>query len=811
MNDTVYSNPSSLSFQLTTAARVLAALAAWDLKQEKANQYRCNSPLRPGSNSHGFVLVLEGDGEHGAYFDHVTGEGGSLYDLAAHLGVAVPATDSRPPIATTKRVYSGLADYAEAHGVSKEIFAAAGWTETARDGRPALAVPTDTGTRYRFLDGAKPTYKSPAGYSRCWYRLPHAAQLAKDTGQPLVIGNGEASTVVGQHYGVAACAVTGGEHKTLPPDLLDALKATYSGPVLVAFDCLDKGAAVAPLLAEQLKAAGFDAQAIDLGLGKGGDLADFCRLHGAQSVAALGQRPALSPSQSSPSRLDQLQHNPRTRLYHASELLTLPPQAWLLDRLVPQGAIGFIWGESGIGKSFLMIHLALTVAQNEAVVYIADEGWHGYGERIRAWMRHNKRDMGQLYFRQELLAVDEAAVSDLIAQIAPLQPKLVILDTVATVMPGADDNAARDIGLLSRHCRLIAQATGAAVIGVHHPTKDGKTYRGSGALKGNFDFVMAVEADDDQLRITCQKMRDDEPFPDQRVAFLPVDIGLPTKKGRVVVPGDLVVQTRDDPLTPLQRKIVEALHGDGEGLTSGELGSLLRCPESSLHSALKKLKGFGFLRQDRRGAPYILTEDGQRMLTQADLAVKSSEPGTVNRLFFPAATNAASPGPDSNTAVESRLSTSVNEPVVPDPDLAATPIETPVIIGSPLPTSNDSIATPIPSLESGAAPTPHSTPTLSLGEVGERSGVDSKTLALEESDRALLITLSSKYQQRDRRDYLDLSRLFSPFRLHRAQLEQLQAKGFLERERANSPRFRLSDAAWAALGRRIVRIDLSTF
>jgi hypothetical protein len=804
MNDTVYSNNPSISFQPNTAARVLSALAAYDLKQEKANQYRCNSPLRPGSNSHGFMLVLEGDGEHGAYFDHVTGEGGSLYDLAAHLNLALPPGEARPSEVSTKRAYSGLADYAEAHGVGYEIFAAAGWTEIARDGRPALAVPTDTGTRYRFLDGAKPAYKSPSGYTRCWYRLALAVQLAKDTGQPLIISNGEASTLVGQHYGVAACAVTGGEHKTLPPDLLDALKALYSGPVLVAFDCLDKGAAVAPLLSEQLKSTGFDAQAIDLGLGKGGDLADFCRLHGAQTVAALRQRPALSTSQA-PSRLDQLQHNPRTRLYHARELLTLPPQAWLLDRLVPQGAIGFIWGESGIGKSFLMIHLTLTVAQSEAVVYIADEGWHGYGERIRAWMRHNKHDMGQLYFRQELLAVDEAAVSDLIAQIAPLQPKLVILDTVATVMPGADDNAARDIGLLSRHCRLIAQATGAAVIGVHHPTKDGKTYRGSGALKGNFDFVMAVEADDDQLRITCQKMRDDEPFPDQRVAFLPVDIGLPNKKGRVVVPGDLVVQTRDDPLTPLQRKIVEALHGDGDGLTSGELGSLLRCPESSLHSALKKLKGFGFVRQDGRGAPYVLTEDGQQMLTQAD-AVKSCDPGTVNRLFFPAAADVASPGSDSNTAVESMLSTSVNEPVVPDPDLAATPIETPVMIGSPLPNSNDSMLTPKARLES---PTPHSTPNLSLGEVGERSGADRE--ALDEAERALLTTVSSKYQQRDRRDYLDLSRLFSPFRLHRTQLEQLQAKGFLERERANSPRFRLSEAAWAALGRRIVRIDLSTF
>ena len=72
--------------------------------------------------------------------------------------------------------------------------------------------------------------------------------------------------------------------------------------ILVAFDCLDKGAEAAPVLATQLQAAGFTARAIDLGLGKGGDVADFCRLHDIAAVTALAKLPDIQPSLAAPTR-----------------------------------------------------------------------------------------------------------------------------------------------------------------------------------------------------------------------------------------------------------------------------------------------------------------------------------------------------------------------------------------------------------------------------------------------------------------------------------------------------------------------------
>lgn len=71
-----------------TAGAILAFLQPYKLKRERPGQYRCNSPLRSGSNSMSFVLKIE-DSEHGTFIDHVSGESGSLYDLAEILGIPI--------------------------------------------------------------------------------------------------------------------------------------------------------------------------------------------------------------------------------------------------------------------------------------------------------------------------------------------------------------------------------------------------------------------------------------------------------------------------------------------------------------------------------------------------------------------------------------------------------------------------------------------------------------------------------------------------------------------------------------------------
>jgi hypothetical protein len=294
----------------STAARVLREMEKYGLKETGQGQYRSNSPFRQGSDSGAFALRIR-DGEHGGWHDHVSGESGSLYDLAQRLAIPLPEQE------TTKRAYVGLADYAAAHHVTADVFKAAGWKEVEKNGRPALSFPTRTGVRWRFLDDQEPRYLSPKGYQRCWYGLERALEIAADTGQSLVICNGEASTIVAQHYGIAACCITGGEQPRIPKELVDGLWDAYQGGfILVAFDSDTAGRQKAPQLAAQLTREGFAAREVDLGGGvEGYDLADFAGTYNGQGPAMLEKLPSPSMASAPAGDAPRKKKPPRSKDY----------------------------------------------------------------------------------------------------------------------------------------------------------------------------------------------------------------------------------------------------------------------------------------------------------------------------------------------------------------------------------------------------------------------------------------------------------------------------------------------------------------
>ncbi|MCA9340659.1 MAG: hypothetical protein KDA17_07110, partial [Candidatus Saccharibacteria bacterium] len=194
---------------MSTSQKVLEAMASYHLKKTGSNQYRSRSPFRPDSDSPSFALTIE-DNEHGTWFDHAAdsgaGRGGSLYELAQHLGIDTPKIQA----AVTKRKYDGIADYAAAHGITVEQMQRYGWKEVQYQGRQALEYPTNTGKRWRFLDGGEPRYKSGTGYKPCWYGLGERLRAKIQAGAPLVIANGEISVVTATEYGLAAACVTSG-------------------------------------------------------------------------------------------------------------------------------------------------------------------------------------------------------------------------------------------------------------------------------------------------------------------------------------------------------------------------------------------------------------------------------------------------------------------------------------------------------------------------------------------------------------------------------------------------------------------------
>ena len=75
---------------------------------------------------------------------------------------------------------------------------------------------------------------------------------------------------------------------------------------------------------------------------------------------------------------------------------------WLNHGLIPAKSVGMIYGESGAGKTFVVLHWGLNLASGfdlfgkpiepRTVVYIAAEGGYGLKSRIPAWMHHYQRE-----------------------------------------------------------------------------------------------------------------------------------------------------------------------------------------------------------------------------------------------------------------------------------------------------------------------------------------------------------------------------------------------------------------------------------
>lgn len=197
---------------------------------------------------------------------------------------------------SSKRTYTNLNDYATQQGVPEQAFIEANYQVLIHQGRLALQYPTDTGNRYRFLDGQEPRHRSPYDYKSCWYGLETAIEMATELNKPLVMVNGASGVIAAQYHGIAAFAVSDGESRAIPQNMLDELNRAWQGEIIIALDCDATGRQNAAKRARQLLDAGFIVRAVDLQLGDNGDIADFCKILGTGAFDQLLTLPEINPA-----------------------------------------------------------------------------------------------------------------------------------------------------------------------------------------------------------------------------------------------------------------------------------------------------------------------------------------------------------------------------------------------------------------------------------------------------------------------------------------------------------------------------------
>jgi hypothetical protein len=112
-----------------------------------------------------------------------------------------------------------------------------------------------------------------------------------------------------------------------------------------------------------------------------------------------------------------------------------------------------------------------------------------------------------------LSLLEDTAVATLTGYIETAGAEFVLIDALADVMLGGDENAVKDVQRVFHNLRAAAEQTGAAIVVIHHANKAGG-YRGSSAIKGAVDLMLRVESkpQSPNIDMASEKSRDTEPM-----------------------------------------------------------------------------------------------------------------------------------------------------------------------------------------------------------------------------------------------------------------------------------------------------------
>jgi hypothetical protein len=286
------------------------------------------------------------------------------------------------------------------------------------------------------------------------------------------------------------------------------------------------------------------------------------------------------------------------RLLTRSQLADLPTPQPLIEDTLDRRTVALLAGSWGTGKTFLALDWAACIGTGRIwqrrripatgrVLYVASEGAFGFGARVDAWEYGWRREVADDALTVLPVPVnlrDRGAVAELCELAAGCS--LVVIDTLARCLVGADENSAKDMGEAVDALYRLRDATGdGTVLAVHHTGKDGETTRGSSALEAGVDTVYKTKGDARLIDLSRTKRKDGET--DDRLQL----------SLKATAESCVVVSTRGTDMTGAADKLLSVFrtHFADTGASKADLRAVAGMAPATFHRALNDLVSAGFL------------------------------------------------------------------------------------------------------------------------------------------------------------------------------------------------------------------------
>lgn len=220
-------------------------------------------------------------------------------------------------------------------------------------------------------------------------------------------------------------------------------------------------------------------------------------------------------------------NRPRFTFTHAADI-QLTDHDWLIRGYIERGTLNELFGDSNTTKTFLALDMTFCVSagidwqghmtQQGTVFYICAEGQHGIKRRLIGLTKKYRVPLEDNPILVSLSAVnltDDAFMQQVhsaieIASEEHGAPHLIVLDTWARNLGGADENSTQDTGAAIAAADRLRERWNAAILFIHHTGHADKTRaRGAGAKRGALDAEFRLDKDEHGvIRLECTKMKD---------------------------------------------------------------------------------------------------------------------------------------------------------------------------------------------------------------------------------------------------------------------------------------------------------------
>lgn len=269
--------------------------------------------------------------------------------------------------------------------------------------------------------------------------------------------------------------------------------------------------------------------------------------------AAGGQSPAVDFSGVEPDPPRYIRPEPIDRRWQQhGDALDLDA-TWLFYELLPQTGVGVLSGPSQGGKTFVLMHLARSLATGKGFfgiepddcggsILLTGEGRRSVLSRMEALGEEDRLPIisGDITNLSAPGALD-ALYADLRLKIDAMREefgmpvRMVAIDTLSASGLLRDENDNSEAGVAMKALSKLSELLNVFIIVTHHPPKDGRGQRGAGAIFNDVDVVIEIirEKTNSIRELSVTKARDAQQRSLGVFTLIPRELGRDSR-GRVV-------------------------------------------------------------------------------------------------------------------------------------------------------------------------------------------------------------------------------------------------------------------------------------